>query len=82
MSLHKAPGKSARKALPVIDPDRCTGCGRCVVVCEPKVLWLEAEGPKGMGRKRSVLHDEPGCTGCALCALSCPFDAIQMVKIA
>ena len=28
------------KALPEIDPDRCTGCGRCVAACEPKVLWL------------------------------------------
>ena len=68
------------KALPEIDPDRCTGCGRCVAVCAPRVLWLEAEGPQGWGRKRAVLHDEAGCTVCVQCVQACPFDAIKMVK--
>ncbi|MDE1998226.1 MAG: 4Fe-4S binding protein [Burkholderiales bacterium] len=71
-----------RKALPQIDPDRCTGCGRCVAVCPPHVIWLEAEGPRGWGPKHAVLHDGPGCTGCALCAVVCPFDAIEMTKVA
>ena len=68
------------KALPLIHPDRCTGCGRCIGACPPRVLWLEADGPNGMGRKRSVLHDAPGCTDCAKCAVACPFDAIEMVR--
>jgi ferredoxin len=67
------------KALPEIHPDRCTGCGRCVGVCPPHVLWLEAQGPDGMGRKLSVLHDAAGCTGCAKCKVACPFEAIEMV---
>lgn len=68
-----------RKALPVIDPQRCTGCGWCVGVCPPHVLSLEA-APNW--QKKSTLHDEAGCTGCALCAVKCPFDAIAMVRIA
>ncbi|WP_085315308.1 ATP-binding protein [Derxia lacustris] len=68
------------KALPAIDSARCTGCGRCVASCPPHVLWLDADGPNGMGRKRSVLHDAPGCTGCAICATTCPFDVISMVE--
>jgi Fe-S-cluster-containing hydrogenase component 2 len=44
------------------------------------VLWLEAEGDRGMGRKHAVLHDAPNCTGCAKCMVVCPFDAITMRK--
>ena len=43
---------------------------------------LHTADPRGFGPKRSTLHDAPGCTGCALCAVRCPFDAIQMVRIA
>jgi len=69
-----------RKALPQIDPDRCTGCGWCVGVCPPHVLSLQIPGSQPWGRKQSVLHDAPACTGCALCAVRCPFDAIAMVR--
>lgn len=69
------------KALPLIDPDRCTGCGRCVGVCAPHVIWLHTPDPRGWGPKRAELHDPPGCTGCALCAVVCPFDAITMHKV-
>lgn len=68
--------KSPARALPRIDPARCTGCGWCIGVCAPHVLSLQAGG----GRKTSTLHDAAGCTGCALCAVRCPFDAIAMVR--
>ena len=32
------------KALPTIDPQRCTGCGWCVAVCPPHVLSLQVLG--------------------------------------
>lgn len=67
---------SERKALPVIDKTRCTGCGWCVAVCPPHVMSLDVENWK----KFSQLHDEASCTGCAKCAVKCPFDAIAMVK--
>ena len=63
--------------LPAIHPDRCTGCGRCVAACEPRVLSLETRAD---WRKTAVLHDGDGCTGCSLCAWRCPFDAITMQR--
>ena len=71
-----------RKALPTIDPQRCTGCGWCIAVCTPHVLSLQVQGTGPWGPKCSTLHDAPGCTGCALCAVRCPFDAIRMVRVA
>jgi ferredoxin len=65
--------------LPVVDPDRCTGCGRCVAACEPRVLSLETMPD---WRKSAVLHDRARCTGCSLCAVRCPFGAIAMARIA
>ncbi len=69
---------SERKALPLINPERCTGCGWCVAVCPPHVLSLQVVPG---WQKKSALHDETGCTGCALCAVKCPFDAIAMQRM-
>jgi ferredoxin len=67
-----------RKALPVIDQARCTGCGWCVAACPPHVLSLAVQG----WSKFSQLHDEAACTGCAQCAVKCPFGVIAMVRVA
>ena len=64
------------RPLPLIDPERCTGCGRCIAVCPERVLTFETQHWK----KSAVLADAPSCTGCALCAARCPFDAITMQR--
>ena len=61
--------------LPAIDAARCTGCGRCVAACAPRVLSLETRPD---WRKSAVLHGAGDCTGCSQCARRCPFDAITM----
>ena len=60
--------------LPVIDPVRCTGCGRCVAVCRPHLLSLEVFA----WEKVCVLHEPQRCTSCNQCAATCPFHAITM----
>ena len=59
---------------PVIDAQRCTGCGWCVPTCHLHLLSLERRGWK----KISVLSDLDACTGCRKCAVKCPFDVITM----
>ncbi|HMW22043.1 MAG TPA: 4Fe-4S dicluster domain-containing protein [Burkholderiaceae bacterium] len=65
-----APGRP----IAVVDPARCTGCGRCVGACPPHVLWLERQ----QWRKTATLGDAAGCTGCGRCVPPCPFRAITL----
>jgi MinD superfamily P-loop ATPase len=52
----------------VIDPERCTACGRCAQVCR-----FEAISP---GEVYQV--DDVACEGCAACFYQCPAEAIRM----
>ncbi|MDE1950979.1 MAG: 4Fe-4S binding protein [Burkholderiales bacterium] len=76
MALLNLPARPPRRTSrrPGIDPARCTGCGRCVAVCEPHVLSLETRD----WTKFAVLHAPESCTGCNWCAPACPFGAITM----
>jgi ferredoxin len=62
------------RPVPLVDAGRCTGCGRCVAVCDEHLLSLERQG----WEKSAVLHDADRCTGCRRCAYNCPFHAITM----
>jgi dihydropyrimidine dehydrogenase (NAD+) subunit PreA len=61
--------------FPTVRPDRCIGCGRCVISCMDgghQALRLD-------DRRRPVL-DGKRCVGCHLCALVCPQHAIVPAK--
>jgi len=59
------------KYIPVIDPDRCTGCRKCLAVCHPGVLQPDA------CRKVSVCQPEY-CDSDGGCVELCPENAIDM----
>ncbi|MBI5142753.1 MAG: 4Fe-4S binding protein [Nitrospirae bacterium] len=71
--------------LPLIDPAKCTACGKCVSTCPKMVLEL---GPTAAAvvischskDKGPVVRKncDIGCIGCGTCVKTCPYDAIAL----
>ncbi|MBQ6518873.1 MAG: NAD-dependent dihydropyrimidine dehydrogenase subunit PreA [Anaerolineaceae bacterium] len=58
--------------FPKFDPDKCIGCGRCLVACmdggHQAIRFTEGRKPKLDGKR---------CVGCHLCVLVCPMNAVS-----
>jgi NAD-dependent dihydropyrimidine dehydrogenase PreA subunit len=53
-----------------LDPDQCTGCGRCLEVCPHEVFTLS--------NRRAVIRDRDACMECGACARNCAFGALSV----
>ena len=62
--------ESGRKAVAVVDSEKCTGCGTCVDVCPVNAIQVN---------EQAVVNAET-CTGCAACVLECPNEAIVLAQ--
>lgn len=71
--------------LPVVDLDKCTGCGVCVRECPKQIIFLAPRAKETYVRCMS--HDkaravkqacEVGCIGCKRCEKECPEGAITV----
>lgn len=65
-----------KRLLAQIDPQRCTGCGRCIAACPLPIIAFETQA----WRKYAVLQDAPRCTGCSVCEPVCPVGAITLAQ--
>jgi len=59
---------------PVVDPEQCTACGRCVEACVFDAIALA--DPDG-----KATPDPISCEGCGLCARVCPAEAITLHRV-
>lgn len=60
-----------RAFRPVIDQDRCSRCGICLLFC-PVNMIRRVEGRFAV--------DYSYCKGCGICAQECPKGAVAMVE--
>ena len=59
---------------PLIDENKCLGCGTCVTACPEK-----DKSVLGLVAGKSHLINPTHCIGHGACKLACPFDAITLV---
>ncbi|MBN2453854.1 MAG: RnfABCDGE type electron transport complex subunit B [Candidatus Omnitrophica bacterium] len=77
--------KMGEDGIPVVDPEKCTACGKCVKIC-PKNLYkllpvnivyyvkCSSKDPGGVTAKAC----SSGCIACAKCEKVCPTGAIKV----
>ncbi len=56
-----------------LDPDRCTGCGRCVIDCPFHAIDLAPAS----AHPRAVIEPDR-CLGCGICLGACPTAALRL----
>jgi electron transport complex protein RnfB len=71
--------------LPIIDPQKCTACGKCVAACPKQVIELAQMSKavvvschsrdKGGDTKKKC---QVGCIACGICVRTCPVDAVKV----
>lgn len=73
------------EGIPVVNPDKCTGCGKCTTVCPRAIITLTS--PEIMVKVNCRSKDKgpfvrknckAGCIGCGICAKECPYGAIKV----
>ena len=64
--------------LPVVEAERCNGCGKCVDACPVEAMTLVSANDPAKARKRRAELDASVCLGCGVCTRVCPTDGLHL----
>jgi len=59
---------------PLVNLDKCVGCGACVSLCAAKALSLA----DALNDKKHILLDNTRCVGCGACFLACKTGGLEI----
>lgn len=65
--------------IPVIDTNKCIGCGKCTNVCPMEAIKVETSNEEN-SKTRFAKLDENICLGCGVCVKNCSTTAINLVR--
>ncbi|HXC93809.1 MAG TPA: 4Fe-4S binding protein [Geobacteraceae bacterium] len=57
----------------ITDPDRCSGCGRCISACPERLYAFENKN----NRKYALNQSPEKCSLCGRCIKACPIGIID-----
>ena len=81
---------STDTSLPIVDWDKCTGCGACSRQCPRHIIEMRTKRPKNRMVYVSCVNNDKGatamkackaaCIGCGKCMKECAFEAITITN--
>jgi ferredoxin len=64
--------------LPVIDIEKCNGCGKCVSACPVEAMTLVSANDPNKPKLKFAKLNSDICLGCGVCIRNCENDGIQL----
>jgi formate hydrogenlyase subunit 6/NADH:ubiquinone oxidoreductase subunit I len=64
--------------MPVIDQEKCTGCGKCVSACPVEAMTLVSANDSHQPNRKKALLNEEICLGCGVCVRTCSKDGLSL----
>ena len=64
--------------LPVVEDDKCNGCGKCVTACPVEAMTLVSANDAHHPKMKKAKVDEDICLGCGVCIRTCARDGLSL----